>query len=527
VHESIRRYLFLAAGLATTLSPVPLAAAEFELSTATITDIQAAMDAGALTSERLVSLYLARIEAYDKTGPALNTVITLNPNALAEARALDIERATSGPRGPLHGIVVLAKDVFDTKDMPTSGGFAPMAASQPARDAFVVDRLREAGAIILAKVNLSDWYGSTQSGGSTLLGPVKSPYNLGKYPGGSSSGTGVSMAAWFGTLGLGSDTGGSTVIPTTLNNLVGISATHGLVSRTGMMWSSPQQDNGGPMGRSVYDVAAALDVIAGFDAADLATQASLGRMPAQPYTSFIDPEGLRGARLGVLREMVREGPLHVEGGALFDGSLGELQEAGAVVVDPVLTGLDLPVTHLKASTARWERRFAVDAYLAGLPPEAPFNSMTEMVEKAADMVTKGSFDAVKIESLDHHQEFLAARKHQDMLRRTMIELMDRYELDEIIMPYRTVVAQDLDDIPSPAGMSVEARNAIHAYTGLPTIIVPGGFFESDGMPFGVQFLGRPFSEPTLLRLASGFEASTRHRKAPASTPPLPGESFSY
>eukprot|EP01035_Chromulina_nebulosa_P002110 gene2110-biopygen1814 len=185
------------------------------------------MAAGTLTSEKLVTLYLARIEAYDAKGPALNSVITLNKRALEEARALDKERKEKGPRSPLHGIVVLAKDVYDTRDMPTSGGFKPMATSQPSRDSFVIDRLRKAGVVILAKLNQSDWYGVAAPGGSSLKGPVVSPYNPKKSTGGSSSGTGSAVAAWFGTVGLGSDTTGSIVIPSTLANLVGISASHG------------------------------------------------------------------------------------------------------------------------------------------------------------------------------------------------------------------------------------------------------------------------------------------------------------
>src|SRR5882724_6499932 len=275
------------------LAAAPLArSASFDLSTATIADLQAAFESGTLTSEKLVQLYLARIEAYDQKGPKLNTVITLSKKALDEARALDAERKAKGPRGPLHGIVILAKDVFDTKDMPTSGGFLPMATSQPSRDAFIIDRLRKAGAIIMAKLNESDWYGEAPRGASTLKGQVLSSYNLAKFPGSSSSGTGVSMASWFGTVGLGTDTGGSVTIPTAQNTLVGFAMSHGLVSRTGQMWSSPRQENAGPMGRSVYDCAAVLDVIAGYDAADLATEACVGKLPDRPYTSFIDPQGL-------------------------------------------------------------------------------------------------------------------------------------------------------------------------------------------------------------------------------------------
>jgi Asp-tRNA(Asn)/Glu-tRNA(Gln) amidotransferase A subunit family amidase len=503
-------------------------AAEFDLSTATIADINAAFDAGKLSSEKLVSLYLARIEAYDKQGPALNSVINLNPRALAEARALDAERKRNGPRSPLHGMVVLAKDVFDTKDMPTTGGFKPMATSQPDRDAFVIERLRDAGAIVLAKLNLADWYGVAPGGGSTLIGHCISPYNAKKYSGGSSTGTGVSMAAWFGTIGLGSDTGGSTVIPSTLNNLVGFSMTHGLVSRRGMMWSSPTQDNPGIMGRSVYDDAATLDVVAGFDPADLATQRSLGRLPTQPYTSFVNPQGLRGARIGVLREMVRSGPDHAQGRALFERELAAIRKAGAIVVDPVLTGLDLPVTQLDASTSSYERAFAVRQYLAGLPKTAPITTLEQML--ATGQVSASTVSSAKIQFLERDPDFLARRRHQDMIRAALVGVMDRYELDALVLPYRTTVAADIDAVPT--SRTSESRrsntnNSLHAYTGLPTIIVPGGFFDSDGMPFGMQFLGREFSEPALIKVASGYEAATHHRRAPASTPSLPGEKFSY
>ncbi len=518
----------LFASLAAWAASAPATAKEFDLSKATIADINAAFAAGSLTSEKLVSLYLARIEAYDKQGPAINSIINLNPRAIEEARALDAERAKKGPRGPMHGMVVLAKDVFDTRDMPTTGGWKPMATSQPDRDAFVIEKLRDAGAIILGKLNLADWYGRAPNGGSTLIGHTLSPYNPTKYSGGSSSGTGVAMAAWFSTVGLGSDTGGSTVIPSALNNLVGFSTTHGLISRKGMMWSSPTQDNPGLMARSVYDNAATLDVVAGFDPADLATQRTFGKLPQASYTSFIDRDGLRGARVGVLREMIRAGEDHAEGRALFERELAGIAKAGAVVVDPVLTGLDLPVTQLDASTSSFERAFAVRQYLAGLPSNAPFTTLEQML--ATGELSDSSVNSAKIPALERHPEFLARRKHQDALRSALVGLMDRYQLDALVLPYRTVVATTLGNVPmarSSSARRANANNSLHAYTGLPTIIMPGGFFESDGMPFAVQFLGREFSEPTLIKLASGYEAVAPHRRAPRSTPPLEGEVFSY
>lgn len=499
------------------------AAAAFDLSTATVADIQAAMAKGDLTAEKLVQLYLARIEAYDRNGPKLNTVINLNPKALEEARALDAERKAKGPRGPLHGIVILAKDVFDTKDMPTTGGFKPMATSQPDRDSFVINRLREAGCIILAKLNQSDWYGVAPQGGSTLQGQVLSPYNPAKSPGGSSSGTGSAIAAWMGTVGLGSDTGGSIVIPSTLGNLVGFSTTHGLVSRTGMMWSSPQQENGGPMGRSVYDCAAVLDAIAGFDAADLVTRASLGNMPEAPYTSFVHPEGLKGARIGVLREMVRSGPAHAEGRQLFEKSIEDFKKAGAIVLDPVLTGLNLIVAQTNAGAATYERAIAINKYLSDLPPSAPIRTVEEMMAKGGSLVKPTIIEAAKIKTLDRHKPLLAALKQQDMIRDALVALMEEFKLDAIILPFRTAVAANVSTDASAT--ADETRNSLSSYTGLPTIVMPGGFFPSDGMPFAVQFLGKPFSEPTLIKLASGYEAVARHRTAPKLTPPLAGETL--
>ncbi len=524
VHKLLQTSL-LASAL--TLTAVSAHSATFDLSTASIADMQAAMDKGALSSEKLVQLYLARIKAYDQAGPKLNTVITLNKNALAEAKALDAERKKSGKRSPLHGVVVLAKDVYDTKDMPTSGGFKPMATSQPDQDSFVIDRLRKSGAIILGKLNQSDWYGVATQGASTLQGQVLNPYNLKKSPGGSSSGTGAAMAAWFGTVGLGSDTTGSIVIPSTLANLVGISATHGLVSRTGMMWSSPSQESGGPMTRSVYDAAAVLDVIAGYDAADLATQAGIGKIPDQSYTSFVNKEGLKGARIGILREMVRKGPMHEEGTALFEKSIAEFKAAGAQIIDPVMTGLNLPESQTLAGAPTFERADAINAYLARLPATAPIRTVDEMIAKGGALVKPAIIEASKIGSLDHHAPLIAAMKHQQVLRDAITGVMDKYQLDAVILPYRTVAD---DDVGLPSGTSPTSsagRNAIASYTGLPTIVVPGGFFASDGVPFAVQFLGKPFSEPMLIKLASGYEASSKHRKAPATTPALPGEVFTY
>lgn len=521
------RTFLLAGASALFLAALPLRASHtFDLSTATVADLQSALERGTLTSEKLVSLYLARVAAYDQQGPKLNTIITLNPRALDEARALDAERKAGKVRGPLHGTAMMVKDVFDTKDLPTSGGFAPMAASQPDRDAFVIKRLRAAGVIVLAKLNQSDWYGVGKNGGGTLKGRVISPYNPAKYGGGSSSGTGAAMGAWFASFGLGSDTTGSVINPSNLNSLVGMCATHGLVSRTGMMWSSPRQEAAGPMARSVYDVAAVLDAIAGYDAADLATEASVGKRPAAPYTSFVDARGLTGARIGVLREMVRTGPLHAEGVALFERALADMKKAGAVIVDSISTGIDIASLQPGADAADVERATAIDAYLARLPASAPIRSVAEMIAKAGPVVKPAIIATAKLTALERNEKLAAIYRTQDRMRAALVGLMEQHQLDALVLPFRTTVPWEIANMPPNTWQHPEVRNHLASSTGLPTLIVPGGFWPSDGMPFGVQFLGRAFGEPTLFKLGSGFEAATHHRKAPASTPPLAGETFS-
>lgn len=512
--------------LASALFPAPTRAAEVDLATATVADLQVALEKGVLTSEKLVSLYLARIEAYDAKGPKLNTVITLAKDALEQARALDAERKAGKVRSPLHGLVILAKDVYDTADMVTTGGFAPMATSRPRYDSFVIARLREAGAIILAKLNQSDWYGVAPRGASTLKGQVLSAYNPAKFPGSSSSGTGVSMAAWFGTVGLGSDTGGSITIPTAQNNLVGFATTHGLVSRTGMMWSSPRQENGGPMGRSVYDCAAVLDVIAGYDPADLATEACVGRMPDRPYVSYVKTNGLVGARLGILTDMVRTGPGHEEGVALFTKAVADARAAGATLID-VSTGINLVAAQADAAASAYELVAAINKYLAALPEDAPVRTVAEMIQKGGDIVKPGIVAAFKSTvPLERDPKLVAAYKQQDVIRSLLVRVMDENRLDALILPFRTFKVDPVG-LATAHTQTPDARNNLSSYTGLPTVVVPGGFFPSDGMPFGVQFLGRPFTEPSLIQVASGFEATTRHRKAPASVPALPGETVRY
>jgi Asp-tRNA(Asn)/Glu-tRNA(Gln) amidotransferase A subunit family amidase len=375
-------------------------------------------------------------------------------------------------------------------------------------------------------LNQSDWYGNAPRGASTLKGQVLSAYNATKFPGSSSSGTGVSMSAWFGSVGLGSDTGGSITIPTAQNNLVGFATTHGLVSRTGMMWSSPRQENGGPMGRSVYDCAAVLDAIAGYDAADMATEDSVGKLPDRPYTSFISKDGLKGARIGVLREMVRTSAGHEEGDVLFEKAVADAKKAGAVVFD-VRTGLDLITMQADAAASSYEVAVAINKYLAALPQTAPVRTVDEMIAKGGKLVKSGIIEASKSTvPLARDPGLIAAYKQQDVIRAALVRVMDDNQLDALFLPFRTYRTDEVGLLTAHT-QTPDARNNLSSYTGLPTIVFPGGFFPADGMPFGLQLLGRKFSEPTLIKIASGFEAAVPNRKAPTSTPALPGETITY
>lgn len=509
--------------------------AEFDLQTATIADINAAFDAGALTSEKLVELYLARIEAYDQKGPSINSIITLNPNALATARALDEERARSGKRSPLHGIPIIVKDLLNTEEMQTTGGFAAMKGSVPTHDAHVIAKLRAAGAIVLAKANMSDWLGrSRPDGGSSMGGQVVNPYDLTRTIAPSSSGTGASMAAWFAAAGLGSETGTSIRHPTTDGSLVGLAPTEGLVGRSGAMANTFTHERVGPMARSTYDVAVLLDQMIGVDANDLITAQSLMYLPSASYTTFLSPEGLRGARIGVLREMFRSGPKHAEGLALAEKAILELHKAGALVIDPVELGIDLTRTRM-LKVNYWEQETVLDKYFADFGPNIPFRSVREMVEKFPSDA-KPSF----AEYLDYEPgtdpEYQSRLKGRRALREAVVALMDKYDLDAVVFPYKTLPAslragneRDQDPI-NPLVRSgdrvTESDNYLSSMTGLPGMLVPMGYLEG-GSALSLEFLGRPYSEPKLFELVSGFEAQTRVRQPPASTPALQGETFEY
>lgn len=521
----LRRASFIGLMLAASLGAQ---AKTFDLSTATIADINAAFDSRALTSEKLVSMYLKRIEAYDEKGPKINAVLALNAKALETARALDAERRAKGPRSPLHGIPVIVKDVFDTFDMPTTGGYLPLKDVVPAKDATIVRKLREAGAIILAKVNQSDWYAQPDiMASSTLGGSTLNPFALDRTPGWSSAGTGAGLAANFGTIGLGSETGFSIRTPTSDSNLYGLSTTSGLISRAGQMWSYITGERGGPMTHSVYDLAVTLDVIAGFDSDDLWTANSLGKMPAASYVSFIDSKGLKGARVGVLKEAWDFKPVDPAVIDMAKGAIKVFSDNGAKVFEPVSLGIDL-VNYLQVngSPTRYERIHAINQYLAHQGPDYPFKNASELLLNHPGVPGRpNDKDAIaNLVDLNRDPEYRATLEGKAKLRESVIALMDRYELDALIFPHK--LAGPLKIGPRNDPERQYTPNQLSPNTGLPSFIVPMGF-TPQGLPVGLEILGRPWSEPTLIKLASGFEAVTNNRRVPASTPPLSGERFEY
>ena len=499
----------------------------FDLTTASLADINAAFDAGALTSERLVQMYLDRIEAYDHAGPQLNAVLALNGGALATARALDAERQAQEPRSPLHGIPVLVKDVFDTAEMPTTGGYTPLEGVTPALDSTIVKKLRDAGAIMLAKVNLSDWYGAPDTmASSTLGGSTLNPFCLDRTPGWSSAGTGAGLAAHFGTVGLGSETGFSIRTPSSDSNLFGLSTTSGLISRAGQMWSYITGERGGPMAHTVYDLAATLDVIAGFDSADLWTANSLGKMPLKSYVSFLDADGLAGARVGVLKEAWDFTPIDPAVIDLAKRAIKVFADNGAFVFDPVALDIDLPA-YLDANLfpSFHERIHAINQYLSRQASDYPFKDAKELLLDPEVPIRDQDRQAIEHPiDLDRDVRFRATLEGRTRLREAVVGLMDRWGLDALIYPHKLHGPLKIGHKDDPERQY--RPNQMSPVTGLPALIAPMGFTE-EGLPVGLEILGRPWSEPTLIKLASGFEAVTDNRRVPESTPPLPGESFEY
>jgi amidase len=523
----------------TLLALAPAFAKTIEFDAATIADINAAFDAGTLTAESLTQMCLARIAAFDRKGPSLHAVITLNPKAIEQARALDAERKAKGRRSPLHGIPVVLKDNYDTFDMPTTGGSVLLEGSIPSKDAFVVKKLRDAGAIILAKVNMSEF----ASGGtySSLGGQSLNPHDLSRGPSGSSGGTGVAIAAAYAPLGMGTDTGGSIRGPATSNGIAALKPTHGLLSRSGIIPLALSFDTGGPMARSVYDVAAALGIMTGVDAADAATRKSEGALQTD-YTKDLHADALKGARIGIARDFLGADP---DVDWVVDAALAAMRKAGATLVDVRYPKWLLDVKGEFYTAVRYpEFTVQIAEYLKGTAPKYP-KTLAEMIDRANQFTaprpdgarpnpSRWTLFKRELESgTTSDYRYTAVHDYGLPMVRAIVEgMLAAHELDAIVYP---TASRRPALIAAVAGTGTTTASALAAaglaatdianLTGFPDLIVPAGF-TGDNLPVGISFFGRAFSEARLLSIGYSFEQATKARRRPVHTPALPGEGVS-
>jgi amidase len=499
----------------------------FELDEITIAELQKALGSGKLTARSLTEKYLSRIGEIDKMGPALNSIIELNPDALAIADALDKERREKGPRGPLHGVPVLIKDNIDTADrMQTTAGSLALLGSKPLKDSFVAQKLRESGAVILGKTNLSEWANirssHSTSGWSGRGGQTKNPYALDRNPCGSSSGSGAAVAANLCAVAVGTETDGSVVCPASANGIVGIKPTLGLVSRAGIIPIAHSQDTAGPMARTVRDAAILLGALTGIDPRDSATAESKGKAEAD-YTKFLDPDGLRGARIGVARKYFGFNDATDE---LMNHLLEEMKQHGAIVVDPADLDSHGKFDNTELTVLMYELKADLNAYLAGRPG-AP-QSLEEIIafnehNKDREMPYFGQdlFIRAQAKGPLTTKEYLDALEanHRFSRKEGIDAVMDQFHLDALVAP--TAGPTWVNDYATGDHAIGGSSNAA-AVAGYPDISVPAGFVFN--LPVGISFFGRAWSEPTLLKITYGFEQTIRARKAPQFLPSitLPG-----
>ena len=482
---------------------------KFELQEATIADIHQAFREGSCTCQQLVAAYFERIEKYDKpTG--LNAIVVTNPEAMEQARLLDEEYAASNKLRPLHCIPLIVKDNYNTEGLQTTAGSLAMKGFKPEKDAYQVRELKKAGAIVLAKSNMAEWAFSPMVSISSIAGETLNPYNLEHVPAGSSGGTAAAVAANFGTVGLGTDTGNSIRGPSSHNALVGFRTTMGLTSRAGIVPLYLRNDVGGPMARTVEDATRLLEVIAGYDPADPLTRHSQGKVP-QNYQQYLDKDGLRGARIGVLRQLSEKDP-DPQVKLLFEKAITDLQALGAEVVDVQVQGFD------SLRQNQWCDMFRQDLndYLAAQGPTVPVKNLDQVI-------ASGKYAPYIEENLKHFQQnqYAAQEGSKDCedaytdpkriaFREAIEAAMDAHEVGAIIYPTWNHPPAKIGDF---SGYKGDNSQVIAPHTGQPAFTVPMGYTYNN-LPAGLQFLGRMYDEPTLVRYTYAYEQGTKHRKPP-------------
>jgi Asp-tRNA(Asn)/Glu-tRNA(Gln) amidotransferase A subunit family amidase len=535
----------------------PTPSPQFQVVETTIAETQAAIRSGKVTCRQIVEMYLARIRTYDQT-TRLNSVVVLNPSALADADALDQEFARTHMLRPLQGVAVVVKDNYDTKGLQTADGLLALKGFLPAEDAFMVKRLRDAGAIILFKSNMAEFAFSPVMTESSIDGVTRNPYDLNRVPAGSSGGTAAAVAANLAEVGLGTDTGDSIRGPSSHNDLVGIRPTIGLTSRDGIVPDNIKSDMGGPLARTVADAATVLSVVAGYDPADPITRESDGKVE-KDYTRFLDKNGLKGARIGVLRRFVDTPTTDPEIKALTDRVVADMKAQGAEVVD-----FDIPnyeaVSRSRGGGCSNELQIDIDEYMAAHGQNAPYKTLKEIYESG--LYLPSSY--LRLMSIFDPDAAAAYRKANPTMfqdagsgggggggtgygatargasastglcldvyhdprrvafRDSVVSAMDAAKIDAFIYPTWSNPPRLVGDLRSPAGNN---SGLIAPPTGLPCITVPMGFTHGD-LPAGISILGRSFSEPTLFKLAYAYEQATRYRRPPAAFAPLKSKATS-
>jgi Asp-tRNA(Asn)/Glu-tRNA(Gln) amidotransferase A subunit family amidase len=496
----------------------PAGAAPFRVEETTVAELQTALRARRLGCRELVAQYLRRIEAYDRNGPAVNAIVVVSPDALAVADSLDRRLAATGPAGPLHCVPVIVKDNFETAGLATTAGSLSLAGYVPTRDAFQVRKLREAGAVILAKSNMAEFaFTPYETVSSILPGYTKNPYALDRVTAGSSGGTAAAVGANMGAVGLGTDTGNSIRGPSSHQALVGIRSTMGLTSRAGVVPLNLGYDIAGPMARTVADAVALFQVVAGADAADPVTNEAR-RHPTPDYARSLRRDGLRGARIGILRQAYDRPTADPELLAVFDRAAADLRRAGATVIDSIpIPGLD---SLLELETGDCNRfKYDLEGWIASTGGRTPIRTLDSIV-------ASGRFHPsirVRLERAqratvppDSSPGCAAAEQMRAGLRRAVQRVMEARRLDAFVYPTWSNPPRLIGDLNTPPGDNSQIFSPL---TGWPAVQVPMGYTRGT-LPAGITFFGRAWSEATLFRLAYGYEQATRHRRPPPSTPPL-------